>query len=449
MVAREVSAPHEQRTRLAAWIMVVLLAMAYVLSLIDRVILALLVEPIKRDLLLSDTQIGLLQGFAFALFYTALALPVGWMVDRIGWRLKLVACGVFLWTAMTMACGAAANYWQLFAFRAGVGVGEATLGPAAASTIADSFPPKRLGLPMGVYALGASIGGGGSLILGAYVIAWIGSHGTMSLPLIGEVRPWQTVFFVVGAPGLLLAPLIAMLREPERTKSPAADREPVDIAALYAANKRWLLSHHVAMGLTTITLFGTTSWIIAFFARVHALAPAQAGLLAGTANLVGAIIGLVGGGILSDQIFARYGRGRFSLCAASMLLCAIAASAFPLVASAVAAAALWGGVMMLAGLPVGVAAAALAQAIPPQQRGKAIAIAGFVAGLIGFGLGPVLIGVLSDQLFTDRNGIRLSLAFVGGGASLIAALLFWWTEHAQRQCDARPSVTRSAYATVA
>ena len=155
---------------LLAWVTVAVLFVAYIFSFIDRMIIGLLVEPMKADLNLSDTQISLLQGLAFAIFYTLVGLPPGRLIDRAA-RLRVAAVGVALWSIMTMACGLAGQYWQLFVARMGVGVGEATLSPAAYSIISDSFPQRRMGLAMGVYGLGSAVGAGLAFIIGAAYLA--------------------------------------------------------------------------------------------------------------------------------------------------------------------------------------------------------------------------------------------------------------------------------------
>jgi MFS family permease len=198
-----------------AWYVVGILVLAYTFSFIDRQILSLLVGPMKRDLGISDTQMSLLQGFAFAVFYCLAGLPIGRMVDSRK-RVNIISIGVFVWSVMTALCGTAHAYWQLFLYRMGVGVGEAALSPAAYSMIADYFPPKRLGFALGVYGMGVYIGAGLALIIGAAVIGLVSSGGDIVVPLFGEVYAWQLTFFVVGLPGILIALWVWTVREPER-----------------------------------------------------------------------------------------------------------------------------------------------------------------------------------------------------------------------------------------
>jgi len=193
-----------ERSERQGWYLVVTLLIFYIFSFIDRQIISLLVEPIKRDLQVSDTQIGLLQGFAFAIFYTFFGIPIGRLADRVS-RKKIIAAGVVIWSLMAALCGLAKNFSQLFLARIGVGVGEAALSPAAYSMITDAFPRQKLGRAFSFYNMGIPIGSGIALLVGGLVVVAVSGAGkTFTLPLFGEVRAWQFVFIVTGAPGLLL-----------------------------------------------------------------------------------------------------------------------------------------------------------------------------------------------------------------------------------------------------
>ena len=193
-----------------AWWTVAVLTLTYIVSFVDRTILGLLIEPIKTDLALTDTQIGLVQGLAFGLFYAVMGLPLGWLADRIS-RRGLIAIGAALWCAATAACGLASTFVQLFAARIGVGIGEAALSPAAMSMISDSFPKERRAVPIGVYAAAAAVGAGFALIVGGSVIQLVSHHDALVLPGIGEVARWQAAFIVVGLGGLVLLPFLASM----------------------------------------------------------------------------------------------------------------------------------------------------------------------------------------------------------------------------------------------
>ena len=197
------------------WYMVGLLAVAYAVSYIDRLIISLMVDPIKADLALSDTQVSLLIGLSFALFYTTTAIPIAWLSDRYN-RRNIIIAGVSTWCLMTSACGFAKSFMMLFIARMGVGLGEAALAPAANSMIADSFPKEQLGKALGVFASGIAIGAGLAMVIGGQVLAWIGPSKPYDLPLVGTISGWQLTFIILGAAGILLALLMFTIKEPKR-----------------------------------------------------------------------------------------------------------------------------------------------------------------------------------------------------------------------------------------
>ncbi|GIS50676.1 MAG: hypothetical protein Ct9H90mP25_1100 [Gammaproteobacteria bacterium] len=194
-----------------------ILFLAYVSSFVDRQVIGLLVEPIKADFQISDTEVSLLLGLSFAIFYCLVALPIGRLVDTKS-RKNIVAVGITLWSFMTAMCGLAQNYAQLFLARIGVGVGEATLGPAAYSMLADTFPPKKLGFSMGILIWAPLWVLALSLIIGGSVISFVTANESGRTILFGIefLAGWQWVFILVGLPGLLIAALAALIKEPRR-----------------------------------------------------------------------------------------------------------------------------------------------------------------------------------------------------------------------------------------
>ncbi|MBL8629221.1 MAG: MFS transporter, partial [Rhodospirillaceae bacterium] len=205
---------HSYPSPAKAWWAMVVLFLAYTLSFIDRTILALLVEPLRRDLGLSDTEISLLHGLAFAIFYSTMGVPIAVLSDKRSRRL-IIGVGVFFWSLMTVLCGVATSFWKLFAARLGVGVGEATLGPATYSLVADLFPEHLRGKAMGFFATGIHVGAGLALIVGGAIVGMAAGVGEIETA-VGTFRSWQLVFFIVGAPGLIIALLCATMIEPKR-----------------------------------------------------------------------------------------------------------------------------------------------------------------------------------------------------------------------------------------
>src|SRR3984885_4705783 len=208
--------PNQPKASLGyAWYVVIVLTALYMLSFVDRTILSLLVGSIKRDLGISDTRIGLLQGLSFALFYTIMGLPLGRLADTRS-RRNLIAAGVVVWSLFTSACSIAKSFWSLFFTRIGVGVGEAGLSPAAYSLISDYFPPDRLGVAISVYYMGVFLGSSLALLVGGLVVDTMARIHTVTLPLIGTIASWRVTFLVVGAPGILGALLVYTIKEPVR-----------------------------------------------------------------------------------------------------------------------------------------------------------------------------------------------------------------------------------------
>jgi len=213
-LSEQIEPPPESSTY--QWYVVVICMVAYILSFVDRQILSLMIEPIKADLMLSDTQFSLLQGLAFSLFYAIMGLPIAALADQKS-RIKIIATGIAFWSLATAACGLSKNFIQMFIARLSVGAGEAALSPAFYSIVADLFPKDKLGRALGVYAIGAFIGSGLAFLIGGYVIGLLKDVSFVALPLIGEVKTWQLTFMIVGLPGVLLALLMVLtVREPAR-----------------------------------------------------------------------------------------------------------------------------------------------------------------------------------------------------------------------------------------
>lgn len=268
-----------------SWYVVGLLLAAYTLSYVDRQILTLMVDPISRDLGLTDTQFSLLHGLAFAILYTFLGMPFGWLADR--WdRRMIAAAGVAGWSLMTTLCGASRNYWQLFLTRTGVGVGEAALSPAAYSMIADLFPRERLARANSIYSMGIAAGAGLALIFGGYVIQLANTMTHVDLPMVGTLHAWQIVFVLLGLLGLPLTLLLLNLQEPARR---GAGSEPVairQVAAFVVSRKRmfscFLLGYSCASALGN----GMLGWVPSHFIRVHQWSAAEVGLRYGLCVLL-------------------------------------------------------------------------------------------------------------------------------------------------------------------
>jgi MFS family permease len=418
-----------------AWYVVGVLTLVYIFSFIDRQILNLLVRPIRRDLGITDFQMSLLMGFSFALFYTFFGIPLGRLADSRN-RRTMIAVGFAMWSIMTAACGLARNFVQMLLLRMGVGVGEASLSPAAYSIITDYFQPKRRATAISVYSMGIYIGSGIAFIVGGLVAGLASAQATWMLPLVGATRPWQVVFFVVGLPGVLLALLMFTVREPTRRgikmlkaadgKARVSQVPMSEVVAYLKQNWRTFLCHNLGFALLSFSSYGSSAWIPTFFVRNHGWTESQAGQIYGLIVAIASTLGIVAGGRMADWMEQRGQRDatmRVGLIVAlAWLPCGVL---YPLVPSANWAAALLIPSAFLAAAPFGVSAAAIQQMMPGTMRGQASAIYLFVINLIGLGLGPSAVAAITDFVFEDDEAVRYSLVSVATVAHIVAgALLF-------------------------
>lgn len=401
------------RERLRAPYIVMVLILAYTLSFIDRQILSLLVEPIKHDLGLNDTQISLLQGLAFAVFMGLGGLPIGRLIDRYH-RIRIIAVGIAFWSLMTVSCGLAKGYGGLLLSRMGVGLGESTLTPAAYSVISDSVPAKRLGLAIGAYSMGVYIGAGLALIIGAAVIAQLPVSEWIVVPLLGEMRPWQLVFVVVGLPGLLVALLVLTIREPARH---LAGEEP-HYASLPQL-KVYLLTHRAALGwlilcqsFAAMSSYTLNAWAPSFFVRTYGWSIADTGYAYGLTIVFSGMTGVVVGGLIGDYLQSKQVHsGRMKLMGTAMLIACPLALLAPLMANPYWSLLLLGAITFLITLAIGTGPTALQEILPNRMRGTVSALAVLTVNLVGLGLGPTCVGLLTDYVFADASKLNYALAF--------------------------------------
>ncbi|MFZ9873162.1 MAG: MFS transporter, partial [Steroidobacteraceae bacterium] len=288
---------------LRAWIVVGLLMVAYTSSFIDRQIMSLLVEPIRADLGITDTQFSLLAGLAFSIFYSVMGLPLGWLADRMSRRM-IILVGMIAWSIMTALCGLATSFLALFLARVGVGIGEAALSPAAYSLISDYFPPERRARAISAYAMGPYLGSGLALIIGGQVIEAASRMGTFTIEGFGSFEPWQLVFFAVGFPGVIIALLFLLIREPERR---GLAPKSADIGLVAFIGRRRLLFLLLFLGFSVFGIAGISFlvWIPAVAIRVHGWSPGDIGLAYGVILLLLSVPGVYVGGWISDKLTAR------------------------------------------------------------------------------------------------------------------------------------------------
>lgn len=394
-----------------SWYVVAVLALAFVSSFVDRQILGLLVAPIRRDLGISDTGMSLLMGLSFALFYTILGFPIGWLADRVS-RRGIIGIAIAVWSLMTMACGFARSYAQLFLARIGVGVGEAGLSPPAYSLIADYFPRERLATAISVYSMGIYVGAGLANVVGGAIVGAVSQEGLWHLPLIGAIRPWQTVFLVIGAPGLLIALLLLTVREPVRRGVVAHGASiPVrDVVAYIAANHRTFLFHLSGISLVSLANYGLASWAPTFMVRTYGWEIGRAGIALGLVTMTLGPAGIVAAGWLADRLL-RNGRAdaKLRVCAMAAAGLLVADALFPLMPTGGLALLVFVPLSFFASAPFGVAAAAVQEIMPNQMRAQGSALYLFVISAVGVGLGPTAVALVTDQVFGADAALRYSL----------------------------------------
>lgn len=411
-----------------AWYMVGILMLGYILSFIDRVILGLLVGPIRADLGISDTQMSLLYGFVFAIFYTVIGVPIAWAIDRYN-RRNIIAASVALWSAMTAFCGLARNFTQLAFARIGVAIGEAALSPGAYSMAGDSFPEKRLGRALSVFMFGLPVGVGLALIIGGLVIQAVSGAPEYVLPLVGTVRAWQLVFFIVGVPGLALALLTLTVREPARRRRPGdSTRVSVPATLAYMA-RRWRVYSAMILGFAVLGMVMNVYqiWGVQHFVRLHGLTVPEAGLRLGIAIAVFGTAGILTGGWLTDRWRAA-GATDAALRVGMTAAVALAPLAVwcMLTDSVVLASVLLVPIGFFTSFPFGAGATAVVVLTPPRMRAQVSAIYLLFVNLIGIGFAPFITAVLTDRLFHSDLAVGRSVALVTGIAAVAACLLFLW-----------------------
>jgi len=430
--AEEIPYPSER----VAWYVVGVLMVVYIFSFVDRQILSLMVGPIREDLGISETQMGLLMGPTFAIFYAIFGFPLGRLADSKS-RRTIIAVGLAAWSVMTAGCGMARSYAQLAAFRLGVGVGEASLSPAAYSLITDYFRPARLATALSVYGIGIYIGSGTAFILGAVVIGFATNSENFVLPLVGETRPWQVVFFVISIPGLLFTGMLFTIREPVRRGMQArlaGKSLPVsEVMSYIKLNRKTFFCHSVGFSMLSFVGYGSASWVPAFFIRLHGWERLQVGLYYGTAVIIFGTAGIVFGGYLADNLKKKgYADAKMRVGLISAICNLPMGIGFVLVPNGYVAyfCFMLPSTFTLA-MSTGVAAAAVQEMMPNPMRGQASALYLFIVNVIGLGMGPLAVALCTDYLFgADIMMVWASLLITGAVAKLTAIpLLFFGLKH--------------------
>jgi len=375
-----------------------------------------MVGPIKRDLGgISDTQVSLIMGFAFALFYTLMTYPAGRITDRYN-RKNLMTAGIAGWSFMTMLCGAANQYWQLFLARMGVGVGEATLGPASNSALADYFPPERLPIAIGIVASAPFIGQGLANIAGGPLIDYLEATPNYVVPVLGEIYSWQMVLMIVGAPGLLIALAVWFLIEPERKNKQREDSNSVPLSEVWdfiLTRKHFFF--FVFMGYLCLATQGWSlfSWLVEYFVRNHGWSRTEIGLSYGSIALTLGIAGSVAGGLFASRMIRR---GTLDATLRVVLYSTIAlfplAAFLTIVPNPYLALAMLVPVTFCMAMPPGLIIATLQTVSPNELRGQMVAFYLIAVNFLSYSFAPSLPAVISDFVFETEQGLGQAISLL-------------------------------------
>jgi MFS family permease len=413
------------------WLLVIALLLVNTYAFIDRMVLALLVEPVKHDLGASDLQMGILLGLGFALFYTIAAIPAGHFVDRHN-RRRIIMGASILWAVMTIVCGTATSIEQLFIGRSGVGIAESVIAPAAFSLIRDGVPSRSRGLAFSLYAMAPVVGGATSLLIGGHILG-LANDGTFSTwPLIGSLKPWQITLIFTGLFGLPLSLLLLLAPEPERPLVQDGEQ-------LYAADMLdglgAAVSHmrrHIAIFVPLILFvtfgamanFAKSAWVPALLGRTWDLAPQEVGPMMGSMVLACGLGGLLFSGFVLNWLTVRGGDIR------NYGLIATVGAAIGMVGIGIAPTLTFGLVMVglsafFLGTSYSVGATTLGEITPVRLMGRVTAIYFLFVSLLGQALGPFLVGFGSQNMFTGPHALASSFALFNGifGVAMLVSVL--------------------------
>ena len=412
------------------WYVVFLLTIASTLSFIDRQILNVMIGPIKRDLGgLSDTQISLIIGLAFSTVYSLTTLPLARIADRYS-RRNVIAAGIFSWSLMTALAGMANSFWALFGARMGVGVGEASLGPATQSILADYFEQHRLPLAYGIVAAAPFIGTGLANIVGGPLVDYLEARPLIVMPIFGEMYSWQTVLVVVGLPGILLTLVMFTIREPDRRGASASRVEGYSYKELWQfclSRRKYLSFHFIAYLCLSIQGFAFLTWIVEFFVRIHGWTRTEIGLTYGAIALVVGIMGSIGAGYFAGYWLAK-GRADAPMRLAFYGTIGLGPLAvlMPLISSDWLAILLIVPITFFMAMPPGLSNAALQAISPNRLRGQMIAVYLICVSFLSYLFAPLIIGLMNDYVFGREDAIGLSLASLAFVNYVIAAVCLYF-----------------------
>lgn len=386
-----------------------------------------MVDPMKEDLGVGDTEIGWLYG-VFALFYAVAALPIATLADKKS-RKHIIAIGIFMWSLMTMACGLTRSYWQIFIARVGVGVGEATLSPSTTSLIGDYFPRKEIPLALSIFQIGPIIGTGIAFIIGGLVLDMVQHADPLILPIVGSLKPWQQTFIYVGAPGLFLAAFFLLIREPTRRPFTRADESQSGSAELldfYRANLKAMIFHHLGFVSLILTGYAFVFWSVTFFVRVHGVPASEASQTFGWIFVFFGPMGPLLVAWLAKHLTDK-GHRDANITAGMIggMVTVPAVLLIQLAPSATWAYIFYAPALLAVNSPFGIAAGALPVITPSHLRARVAAVY-MLVGATGMMFGPPLAGAFNEFIFPGAEGVRYSMMTMTSFFGVLGVILLWF-----------------------
>ena len=422
---------HDAKKRdIYAWYVVILCMVAYIFSFIDRQILALMIEPIKADLNLTDTQFSLLHGLAFSLFYAFMGLPLAYIADRFS-RPKLIAAGIVFWSIATALCGLSKNFIQLFLSRMGVGIGEAALSPAAYSMFSDMFAKDKLGRAVAIYSIGSFVGGGIAFLVGGFVIGLLKDMSLIAVPLFGMLKAWQVAFILVGLPGVIIGILVLLTVKDPKRKGQLVDAQGnvvkvklSDTFKFLKKHKKTFTCHYLGFTFYAMALFCLISWTPAFYIRHYNMTATEVGYMLGAVLLISNTLGVFSAGWMNDY-FIQKGRKDSPMFVGVI---GIVGLIIPMILFSQVNE-LWLSVTLLvvamffASFPMPISTTAMQMLSPNQLRAQISSIFLLISNLIALGIGTTLVALITDRFFENPLMVGSSISIVGAISCILCFVL--------------------------
>jgi len=421
------------------WAVAALLALASIGSQFDRTVINLMVEPLKAAFTLDDTHFGMLQGVAFGIFYVIACVPIGRLADRYQRRL-ILATGIGLFSVFACLSGLARSYTQLFLTRIGVAVGEASLTPAGLSMLSDLFPPQRLGRPVSFFFMSAPVGQGLAFIIGGGLLQWLSTPAALHSVSLGGLAPWQAAFIIVGLPVVLLVPLFVLQKEPARLGPGGATPLPVrEVLAVIRARAGALVPMFAGFAMVNLVSYTFFIWTPAFLQRTYHWNPAQIGVTFGLMLIVFGSGGVYFSGALSDRLAARgHLDAHLKVAAFGFVGCGLFGALAPLMPSAPLAMLLLAPALFLSMMPYACAGTAIQLIVPNRARAQLTALYVTFTTLVGLFFSSVVVGLITDRVFSNPADVRYSLAIVVAAAAPLMFVLLLVAFRPYRQLRQAP-----------